>query len=308
MNQRFVHVVFESQLNCHQCVQHEGVFNLSASFRDDSDFTSIYWTDSSIYWAYNYDFETRNPDIHSTKKLNKFAVILASNCSPRSKRDEIVAELRRFVPVDFFGICGTKACPYDDTFECRKYLSNEYMFFLAFENSLCYGYITEKLFDTINFNIIPVVYGYANYSFYLPRSAYINVLDYDSPKSLANYLNYLAHNKTAYNSYFDWKRFIRVDERRSMGGYLCEMCIKLHLEESLGVVERKEVESLKKPFGLYENCLNLELFTRENVSYFNITKVDHDIYTYGMAPESETELADYDAQRKIYQDKNPKPF
>lgn len=262
------------------CANHEGVFNLSASFRDDSDFSSVYWTDSNIYWSLNDEF--KNIDIYDTKKLEKFAVMLASNCEQRSNRDKIVREISKFISIDVYGRCGSKKCP--NRIDCQQYLAQEYMFYLAFENSLCYGYITEKIFDTVNLNVIPVVLAYANYSYYLPKSAYINVLDFDSPKSLADYMNYLARNKTAYNFYFAWKRFIRTDTKKKIGGYLCEMCIKLQLEENLGYIESKKISSTKKMFGMYETCLDAILESKDIV-YFNFTKLTRNLHTYWMSPE-----------------------
>lgn len=276
-------MIFESPINCHLCASHESTFNLSTSYRDDSDFSSVYWTDSNIYWAPNDFYEKKHLDIHGTKQPDKFAAILASNCDSRSKREELVVELRRFIPVDSYGKCGTKKCPDDDKkIDCREFLAQEYMFFLAFENSLCYGYITEKLFDTLKFNVIPVVLGYGNYSYYLPKSAFINALDFDSPKSLADYMSYLARNKTAYNSYFAWKKFMQIDEKKSMGGYLCEMCIRLHLEENLGIVQHKQLKNLKKSFGLFENCLDIGFY---DAKHFNVTKLNRTIYSYYMSPE-----------------------
>lgn len=38
-----------------------------------------------------------------------------------------------------------------------------------------------------------------------PAHSFIHVDDFDSPKSLANYLRYLDRNDTAYNEYFRWK-------------------------------------------------------------------------------------------------------
>jgi hypothetical protein len=45
----------------------------------------------------------------------------------------------------------------------------------------------------------------------VPKSGFINAADYKSPKELANYLNYLDSNKTAYNSYFKWKKHVKFD-------------------------------------------------------------------------------------------------
>lgn len=117
--------------------------------------------------------------------------------------------------------------------QCREKLSNEYMFFLAFENSFCEDYVTEKLFDSVLFNSIPVVYGLADYAKWLPKSAYINALDFHSPGQLVNYLHHLSRNKTAYNSFFKWKKYIRFtyNEYKSF----CDMCIKLNLEDYFGI-------------------------------------------------------------------------
>ena len=38
-------------------------------------------------------------------------------------------------------------------------INNNYYFYLAFENSLCDEYITEKFFRTLNYNTVPVVMG-----------------------------------------------------------------------------------------------------------------------------------------------------
>lgn len=108
-------------------------------------------------------------------------------------------------------------------------------------------------------------------------------MDFKSPKDLADYMLYLDRNKTAYNSYFKWKKYLRVDTKKSIGGYLCEMCIKLNLEENLGIVEYKQLVDLKKMFGLFQTCLDASFI---NVQYFNITKLTRNIYSYFMSPES----------------------
>ena len=81
------------------------------------------------------------------------------------------------------------------------------------------------------------------YYFYqkIPKSGYINVFDYKTPKDLADYLLYLSNNSTAYNSYFKWKKFVRYVNRpfnpdpfQHKYLPLCEMCIKLQLESHFG--------------------------------------------------------------------------
>lgn len=128
-------------------------------------------------------------------------------------------------------------------------ISNKYMFFLAFENSFCDDYVTEKLFDSILFDSVPVVYGLGNYEKWLPKSAYINALDFASPRLLAEYLLYLSKNPDAYNAYFKWKKFI-IRTNNEFKSF-CDMCIKLHLEDFYGRVDL-QVPTLN--WGYQDNC------------------------------------------------------
>lgn len=161
-----------------------------------------------------------------------------SHCETQSQRLEYANEMNKYVPVDVYGACGPNKCPMKDenrflSKACREHLSREYMFFLSFENSFCDDYVTEKLFDSILYDSIPVVLGIGNYEKWLPKSAYINALDFQSPRHLSNYLLYLSKNATAYNSYFKWKKYIQFTNNEYKS--FCDMCIKLHLEDYFGI-------------------------------------------------------------------------
>jgi alpha-1,3-fucosyltransferase len=125
---------------------------------------------------------------------------------------------------------------------------------LAFENSLCTDYVTEKLFETLLYDIVPVVYGGVDYSYWVPRSAYINVADFKSVQALTDYMKYLSKNATAYNAYFEWKRHIRVTNTRYK--MFCDACIKLHLEDHFGRMKSNPALSdMEKFFDERSNCL-----------------------------------------------------
>jgi len=205
LNQRWVHLIYESPINCHLCDKYDNTFNLSATYTKDSDFTSIYWLDSGIYWQTNLNFTINNiSGVYANR--SEMVATLISSCNAPSSRSLYIRELQNHVAVRIFGKCG-QPCPKDQ--DCREYISKNYRFFLLFENSICRDYITEKFFDTLKYNIIPIVLGGGDYSYYVPDSGFINVLDYKKPKDLADYLNYLNNNNTAYNEYFAWKKLVR---------------------------------------------------------------------------------------------------
>ena len=93
-----------------------------------------------------------------------------------------------------------------------------------------------------------------DFNFWIPKSGYINALDFESPKALGEYLLKIGNDSVAYNKYFEWKDYLRIDKNHPDQAYLCEMCIKLNLEERSGYLERKKLENMNKLYGLKQNC------------------------------------------------------
>ena len=99
-----------------------------------------------------------------------------------------------------------------------------------------------------NILICNSVLGAAEYQQKAPPKSYINVLDYESPKELAEFLLELAADEEEYLSYFWWKvgasselsdpasvgivfqRYYQVhtDERERAGKAMCKLCEKLN--------------------------------------------------------------------------------
>ena len=55
-----------------------------------------------------------------------------------------------------------------------------FQFYLAFENSLCLDYITEKFWKVLDYNCIPVVFNGVNMSSLAPKHSYIDLKDFNT--------------------------------------------------------------------------------------------------------------------------------
>ncbi len=169
-------------------------------------------------------------------------------------RQNYITELGRHMSIEIYGEQGSFKCPKDANINCREFISDKYMFYILFENSVCRDYITEKFFDTLKYNIVPVVLGGGDYSYYIPKSGFINALDFKGPDDLAKFLIDLSKDKDAYNRYFEWKEFLGYRKAPLVQAFICEMCIKLLLEEANSLIEYKVIKNLRERFGMKENC------------------------------------------------------
>ena len=91
-------------------------------------------------------------------------------------------------------MCNKRPCPRGTVDDCHKVQSSTHKFYLAFENSNCRDYITEKLWKTFSFPVVPIVMGGGNYFRDAPPHSYIDVVDFENVKALADYLIYLDNN------------------------------------------------------------------------------------------------------------------
>ena len=199
------------------------VFNLTMTHRSDSDIPIPYGT---IHRKLPTDPRPK-PGMNFAANKTGFAAWAVGHCHTPSKRELYVAELQKFVSVDVYGKCGTKICPEPG---CWDHINKKYKFYLAFENSLCVDYVTEKLYRTlIHGRMIPIVLGGANYTALLPEKSFINVADFESPRKLSQYLKILDTNETLYNEYFQWQYHYKTSRGSARN---CRLCAYLHLYKS----------------------------------------------------------------------------
>ncbi|XP_062570725.1 alpha-(1,3)-fucosyltransferase C-like [Saccostrea cucullata] len=162
-------------------------------------------------------------------KKTKDAVWVSSHCPTPSRREKLVEELSKYLKVDTFGRCGTKRCgkQYDNLKGCQDIFERDYKFFFSFENSLCKGYTTEKLFSLYlnRAHVIPVFNGPKDAGQYLPTETYINSQDFPSVGLLAKELIRIGSNETEYTSYLKEKdKFIPKSFRKIILDAQCALC------------------------------------------------------------------------------------
>ncbi|XP_021347966.1 alpha-(1,3)-fucosyltransferase C-like [Mizuhopecten yessoensis] len=158
---------------------------------------------------------------------DKMAAWFVSHCNVQSRRLEYVRHLQRDVSVHVYGKCGNMSCPRSIHNNCLNQLQTRYKFYLAFENSLCADYLTEKVSKLLQdgIDVIPVVRGTGDlYKMHLPPGSYINAHDY-TIKGLAQKMQSISQNRTEFEKYFSWRKHYYAEE---IDLFYCDLCKKLH--------------------------------------------------------------------------------
>ncbi|CAK9302623.1 unnamed protein product [Gordionus sp. m RMFG-2023] len=141
------------------------------------NWTITYLPQSDIYNPYNSTAMKRKSKVRNTNNINysygkiELAIIVVSNCNTNNNRLETTGarslDVRGVCSMNFLNnsalICYSNKEP---TEVCMKRYLSRYKFYLAFENSNCAHYITEKFFRALSVGTVPVVFG-ARYSDYV---------------------------------------------------------------------------------------------------------------------------------------------
>lgn len=167
---------------------YNGFFNYTFTYKLDSDATwrffivrnktsnAIVAPKRNVDWIDINDMQPVSEELKvKLQTKNKAAAWLVSHCPTLSRREDLViklkTELERYnLSVDITGLCGElKVSPCNHWCTgCHRWLENHY-FYLAFENSFCEDYVTEKILTAINHFAVPIVFGGADYSRYVSK-------------------------------------------------------------------------------------------------------------------------------------------
>lgn len=167
-----------------------------------------------------------SPTVEEIRNKSKKIAWFVSHCNAISQRDTLVKKLNKYMAVDVYGKCGKLKCERNKENYCYDKLDKDYKFYLSFENALCKDYITEKLFKILTRNVIPVVYGGADYNQFAPPHSVIDVKKFNTVRKLAEYLQMLDENPQEYLKYFEWKKSYTLINRKERTR--CNLCEKLN--------------------------------------------------------------------------------
>ena len=237
--QYWIFGIFESPVHTYYTglPKYRNAFNLTFTYKRTSD---LYLPGGDIY--------PKNKITRSTVPLdaiNRTKLILwyVSNCGP-ALRLNYAKELSKYVQVDIFGRCG-KHDPCTIKFmnyTCTAETKLKYKFYLAFENSRCPDYITEKFWLSLEQNIVPIVLGpkIADYEKVAPPHSFIHVDNFTSPKHLAEYIKYLDKNDEAYYEYHMWRNKYEAKSTGYNYKPYCKLCSMLH--KTVYTHEQRDIE------------------------------------------------------------------
>ncbi|XP_053906407.1 3-galactosyl-N-acetylglucosaminide 4-alpha-L-fucosyltransferase FUT3-like [Cuculus canorus] len=196
------------------------LFNLTMSYRKDSD----------IFSPYGMLQPLGQPQPLSIPPKTKLVAWVVSNWRADSYRVKYYQELKKHIPVDVYGrhrlpLSRDKLLP----------TVSQYKFYLAFENSQHEDYITEKVWkNALSSGTVPVVLGppRENYERFLPPESFIHVDDFASAEELARYLLELSKDTERYQRYFQWRKSLKPVLAKSWGVHFCRACYFLRTTET----------------------------------------------------------------------------
>jgi len=206
-----------------QMFKFPSVFNWTATYRTDSTIVAPY----ERWQYYNPNVRTKIQERNYAANKTKQVAWFVSNCGARNGRLNYARQLGKFINVDIYGACGSHRCARTSAAKCFNLLNQDYKFYLAFENSNCKDYITEKFFvNGLGHDILPIAMGAReeDYQRSAPYRSYLHVDQFEDPQQLAKFLHQLDQNDDLYNQYFQWKgtgEFINTK-------FWCRVCSVLH--------------------------------------------------------------------------------
>ncbi|XP_060806470.1 alpha-(1,3)-fucosyltransferase C-like [Amyelois transitella] len=222
---------------CHRIF--EDFFNLTWTYKLNSDipqpFINVYDINNKLVGpSTQVDWiEKMNHTENFKSKIEgkeKAIAWIVTKCKAKNTYSDFIKGLRNELKgynytLDIYGPCGDIKCPKQSIYSCYKLVEKKYFFQLVLEDAMCEDYVTEKVVKSLMHFTIPVVFGSANYTRFLPPGSYINFQEFGL-KKFGALIDYLMKTPQNYGFLFDWKNhyFYSIRPR----SYICDLCTKLN--------------------------------------------------------------------------------
>ncbi|CAN9511445.1 unnamed protein product [Ophioblennius macclurei] len=229
--QKWIWFNVESPTNVPRLWEYEGIYNLTLTYREDSDiFLPFGYLIPNVLldkvprapFAYPLDF--------SSDPRPGFVSWVVSHWTLDLERVSFYKLLKDHIKIDIYGHVG-KPIPTgrDSVVEMIKM----YRFYLAMENAQHTGYITEKLWNAVRGGAIPVVLGPSrkNYERFLPPEAFIHIDDFPTVQDLAQYLLMVKDSPSLIQMHLSWRKHYSVYMTSMWGEFFCTACRAVRLRK-----------------------------------------------------------------------------
>ncbi|KAG7497704.1 alpha-(1,3)-fucosyltransferase 9-like [Solea senegalensis] len=211
--QKWVWFNMESPANTQQVPHIDELFNLTCSYRLDSNIPVPYG---------HLEPRASGEETFQVPPKDKLVCWIVSNWNPNHRRVQFYNELKKHVNITVYG----KAFGKPVNSEEYNHIVSSCKFYLSFENSVYKDYITEKLYRPLMLGALPVTLGPTrqNYEDHVPGDSFIHVHDFPTAKQLADRLLYLDRDDTEYMKYFDWTKRYQTKLSALGQDHACETC------------------------------------------------------------------------------------
>ncbi|PJF18961.1 Alpha-(1,3)-fucosyltransferase [Paramicrosporidium saccamoebae] len=175
--------------------------------------------------------------VFAQKTKKALAAAFISNCDNNGDaryRLDYLRELSVHMDIDSYGAClHTPGLPTDVNF---KEIASQYHYVLVLENTVLDDYVTDKFYEALSTDAIPVYLGAPNIAEFLPdrqsNHIVIEARNFPDPTGLATHLKELALDEKAYMEYFEWRSvghdpsFSKQNDFEATGknSFVCRMC------------------------------------------------------------------------------------
>ncbi|CAK1580884.1 unnamed protein product [Parnassius mnemosyne] len=222
---------------------YDNFFNMTFTYRLNSDIVLKYFVvrnftghivAPNLAPVWNVSPNSVNTDIQSIMR-RKVRAVVYMNCNSnydswkRTYLTKLENNLSRYsLKIDTYNCSG---CGYGD---CNS-IFRDYYFYIIFENYFAEDYMTKKLLYAYDNYVVPIIYGGANYSRFLPPHSYIDAYE-TKPSDIAAEIQRSLYSFTDYEKYFKWRNVYTIENHHPF----CDLCDVLNRRKSRTTPAKKD--------------------------------------------------------------------